>query len=143
MRGMKRWFGAFSGVALALMLTVAVQAADIPSPDDAVAAGKAWLAVIDGKNYRQSWKDASDLFQQGVSEKRWDEMVGNIRKQLGPLKGRVYDSVKLTKTLPGAPDGDYAVITFRSSFEKRADADEVVTLMLDNGHWKAGGYYIH
>jgi hypothetical protein len=44
--------------------------------------------------------------------------------------------------LPGVPDGDYAVITFNSVFAKKAQSGEMLSLVLEDGRWKAGGYFI-
>jgi hypothetical protein len=129
---------------LTLFLTLGTLGAAFaaPSSDDAVAASKAWLAEIDGKSYAQSWKDAAALFQEGVSQDKWEGMVGAIRDKLGPLKSRDYQAVKLTNSLPGVPDGDYAIVTFNSSFANKAVGTEVVTLVFEGGHWKAGGYFM-
>jgi hypothetical protein len=117
-------------------------ASALPSADDAVAASKSWVAEIDSKAYADSWKDASAFFQGGVSQDKWEGMVQSIREKLGSMQGRVFDAIKLTKSLPGVPDGDYAIVSFRSSFANKADATETITLILENGHWKAGGYFI-
>jgi len=45
-------------------------------------------------------------------------------------------------TLPGAPDGEYVVIQFDSSFEHKESALETVTPVLEEGKWKVSGYYI-
>lgn len=48
-----------------------------------------------------------------------------------------------TKKLPGAPDGEYVVIQYESSFEHKQSAVETVTPMLDkDGKWRVSGYYI-
>jgi hypothetical protein len=45
--------------------------------------------------------------------------------------------------LPGAPDGQYVVIQFETSFENKHNAVETVTPMLEpNGQWRVSGYYI-
>jgi hypothetical protein len=113
-----------------------------PSGDEAVSAAKAWLAVVDSGKYADSWTDASDLFQSGVSEARWEKMVGAIRDRMGALKSRSYQAVELTKSLPGVPDGDYANVSFQSAFDNKAEAQEVITLILEKGQWKVGGYHI-
>jgi hypothetical protein len=52
-------------------------------------------------------------------------------------------SAKYTRTLPGAPDGEYVVIQYSAAFEKRQSAVETVTPMFDrDGKWRASGYYI-
>jgi hypothetical protein len=48
-----------------------------------------------------------------------------------------------SKTLPGAPDGEYVVIQYESSFERKQSAVETVTPMLDkDGKWRVSGYFI-
>jgi hypothetical protein len=42
----------------------------------------------------------------------------------------------------GVPDGNYAIVQFRSAFQNKAAATETVSLMLDNGKWKVAGYFI-
>jgi hypothetical protein len=112
------------------------------SSDDAVAASKTWLAVVDAGHYPESWKTAAELFQQGVSEPKWDGMVMSIRDQMGPLTSREFQAAELTKTLPGVPDGDYAIVRFQTAFANKADAIESITLVLEHGKWKVGGYFI-
>ncbi len=46
-------------------------------------------------------------------------------------------------SLPGAPDGNYVVIQFKTTFEHKAQAVETVTPMLENdGVWRVTGYFI-
>jgi ribosomal protein S17E len=48
-----------------------------------------------------------------------------------------------SSSLPGAPDGKYVVMSFKTSFEHKKSAVETVTFMLDkNGKWSAAGYFI-
>ena len=52
-------------------------------------------------------------------------------------------STKYATSLPGAPDGEYVVIQFKTSFENKASAVETVTPMKDpDGEWRVGGYFI-
>jgi len=45
--------------------------------------------------------------------------------------------------VPGAPDGEYVVIRFSTSFEKKQSAIESITPMLDSdGVWRVSGYFI-
>jgi hypothetical protein len=47
-----------------------------------------------------------------------------------------------TETAPGAPDGEYVIILFDTSFENKKSAVETVTPMMDGGTWRVSGYYI-
>jgi len=120
----------------------AVPALAGPAEDEVAASAKTWLAVVDAKNYPESWKDAADLFQQGVSQDKWAGMVQSIRDKVGPVKSRQFQAAQFTKTLPGVPDGDYAVVSFQTDFEARVSSTEVITLIHENGQWKVGGYFI-
>jgi hypothetical protein len=45
--------------------------------------------------------------------------------------------------LPGAPDGQYVVMQFETSFANKKSAIETVTFMLEkDGQWKSAGYFI-
>jgi hypothetical protein len=45
--------------------------------------------------------------------------------------------------VPGAPDRNYAIKPFATSFDNKTSAVETVTFILEkDGHWKAAGYYI-
>jgi hypothetical protein len=127
-----------------LFLLVMVQGAVAaePSGDQAVASAKEWLSLIDVGDYAASWADASTLFESSNGRDQWVESVGGIRKKLGPLKSRQYQSVELSKTLQNAPEGDYATVSFKSVFTNRADTVEVITLTLEYGRWKGAGYYM-
>jgi len=66
-----------------------------------------------------------------------------FRKPLGNLLGRKLKSATQVATLPGAPDGQYVVMQFNSSFANKKTAIETVTFVLaKDGSWKASGYFI-
>ena len=45
--------------------------------------------------------------------------------------------------MPGAPDGNYVVLQFDASFEKKASSIETATFVEEKaGTWKAAGYFI-
>jgi hypothetical protein len=66
-----------------------------------------------------------------------------VREPLGKTVSRTVKSMQYTTTLPGAPDGEYVVIQFDSSFTNKKTAVETITPMLDkDGMWRVSGYYI-
>jgi hypothetical protein len=127
-------------VVFALLLPAAALAAD--ASQQAADSAKIWLGLIDTADYSQSWKGASPLFQNRISEADWIKAVKPIRESLGAVVSRVPAGVDLTKTLPGAPDGEYAIVHFKTKFARKADATETVTMMKDGGVWKCAGYFI-
>lgn len=66
-----------------------------------------------------------------------------VRKPLGKLISRNVQ-MKIYKTvMPGAPDGEYVIIQFKTSFENKKTAIETITPMMDkNGKWRVSGYFI-
>jgi hypothetical protein len=47
-------------------------------------------------------------------------------------------------SLPGAPDGEYVVIRYDTTFENKRASVETVTPMRDvDGTWRVSGYYVN
>ncbi len=108
-----------------------------------IAAAKAWLGLVDEKQYKESWVQAAPYFQEKVPEGDWVKMISSVRSPLGAVKSRELLGAQFLQSLPGAPDGDYVVMQFRTSFENRSDAVETVTPMKDpQGVWRVSGYFI-
>ena len=109
----------------------------------AALAAEKWLNHVDAGNYAGSWREASTYFQGAVQEKAWVDSLNGVRKPLGKLISRTLRSAKRAKSLPGAPDGDYVVMQFDTSFANKKTAVETVSFMQDkDAGWKAAGYYI-
>ena len=62
-----------------------------------------------------------------MTEDQWTQKVGPARQELGALVSRKVKSAKYLTSVPGAPDGEYVVIQYRSSFEHKKSAVETVT----------------
>lgn len=108
-----------------------------------VAAAEAWLALVDAEKYGESWETAAAFFKKAVSREKWEKGIGVFRKPLGKVVSRELKSKKFKTSLPGAPDGQYVLLQFKTSFEKKKSAIETVTPMLDeDGVWRVSGYYI-
>ena len=109
----------------------------------AVKSASAWLEMFDNGSYDQSWEEAASLFKAAVAQSQWQSTAKAVREPLGKLISREVMTKNYTQQVPGGPDGQYVIITFKSSFENKKDAIETVTPMLDNdGKWKVSGYYI-
>lgn len=131
-------------VAVMVVLLAAVGlAADDPAIAKAEQAAKTWLALSDAGDYAKSWDEASSLFRASVSKADWERMLKAARGPLGAVKTRAVKTATFTRTLPGAPDGEYVVIQFESSFANKASAVETVTPMHEkDGSWRVSGYFI-
>ena len=109
----------------------------------AIASAQSWLEFVDVEKYAESWEEAAELFKLAISEIKWVESIQTVRKPLGKVISRKLDSQKYMTSLPGAPDGEYVVIQYKTEFENKKSAVETITPMLDNdGKWRVSGYYI-
>lgn len=109
----------------------------------AIEAANDWLKLVDNNHYEESWETASTLFKAAVSKEQWKQSLLAVRKPLGRLLKREIKSKQYTTSLPGAPDGEYVVIQYATSYENKKSTIETVTPMLDkDGKWKVYGYYI-
>jgi serine/threonine-protein kinase len=116
---------------------------EAPEETMAVAAAQAWLSTIDGGEYSRSWKEAAEFFRSAVTEESWVGSMKTFRKPLGHAISRTLKSAQPTKSLPGAPDGDYVVMQFHASFSGKKAAVETVTFTQEtDGTWKASGYFL-
>lgn len=115
-----------------------------PASDPAaVKAAESWLTLVDSLQYAESWKAAASLFREKVTAAQWQEAVHSARGPLGPVESRKLVSAQYTRTLPGAPDGEYVVIRYETVFQKKKSSVETVTPMKDkDGVWKVSGYFI-
>jgi hypothetical protein len=99
---------------------------------------------VDAGAYGQSWEKAAAYFKVAVQKTQWNQTATAVRGPLGAVVSRSLKSATYVTSLPGAPDGEYVVIQFSSSFQNKAAATETVTPMLDkNGQWRVSGYYIN
>ena len=110
---------------------------------DALQAAEEWLMLIDASDFGASWDNAAALFKKAITKEQWEKAILPIKSAMGDLISRKVKSVKYTDSLPGAPDGEYVVIQFSSSFTNKKSAIETVTPMKDpDGKWRVSGYYI-
>jgi hypothetical protein len=78
-----------------------------------------------------------------VTKQKWTDQLSAVRGPLGKLVSREVKSTEYTTTMPGAPDGEYVVIQYTTSFENKRRAVETVTPMKEkDGSWKVSGYFI-
>jgi len=124
-----------------ILVSMSVYASDDKIRDADEAAGK-WLALIDGRQYLDSWDQAASLFKQQVSADNWLQSISAARQPLGAMISRKLISATYATSLPGAPDGEYVVLQYQTTFKYKKSSVETVTPMLDNKRWRVSGYYV-
>ena len=109
----------------------------------AIESAQAWLDLVDGGSFAKSWGEAASLLKAATSQEDFEKAMRGVRTPLGKMVSRKIKSQQYATSLPGAPDGEYVVIQYNTTFENKANAVETITPMLDKeGKWKVSGYYI-
>ncbi|MDP6346351.1 MAG: DUF4019 domain-containing protein [Alphaproteobacteria bacterium] len=109
----------------------------------ALRAARAWLALVDAGNFDASWHAGAGYFRRAIGKEQWREAMEGVRRPLGNVISRKLKGKTFATELPGAPDGQYVVIQFDTSFKNKRSAIETVTPMLDaGGDWRVAGYFI-
>jgi hypothetical protein len=111
--------------------------------NEAVVISTAWLQLIDDEKYSRSWTETAGIFRKSVSQDKWIRLLSASRKPFGTMISRTLYSREYTASLPGAPDGEYVVIIYKTSFRNKKESVETITPMKDvDGKWRVSGYYI-
>lgn len=110
-----------------------------PTPD---ARAKQWLTLIDDRNYAEAYRQMGASERNQASEQDFATKMGAIRTPLGAMSSRTLEDVKLTKTLPGMRDGQYALVRYDSAFAHKAASTESVTLVSESGAWSVVNYSV-
>jgi hypothetical protein len=128
-----------------LAITNAAFAAGTEDKEKAgVSASDAWLKLVDSGGYAESWNTAAEYFKINIKQDQWEQAMKGMREPLGKMINRTVKSTRYATSVPGAPDGEYVVIQYQSTFENKKWTIETITPKLEkDGTWKVSGYYIN
>lgn len=104
-----------------------------------------WLEMIDSGNYKQCWSSAHPFFQAMNSEDKWVKNIMKKRNKLGAVTERTLSTSKYTTKLPvpGAPEGEYVISTFDTTFKNKGrKLEAVIVAKTDDGIWKVTSFGI-
>jgi hypothetical protein len=114
-----------------------------PRASAAQAAARDWLMLIDRGDAQASWDAASERFRATMPVSVWGDELRKERIPLGAMRSRAGLNTSFKKIFPGVPEGDYALVSFETSFAKRPQGHETVTLEHgDDGNWRVVGYFV-
>jgi hypothetical protein len=118
----------------------AAMAAMIAAAD---AEGDHWLDLIDHGKFDESWMAAAVVLQETIAQKEWTADLAARQPKLGRTIMRERKSATYSKTLRGAPTGDYVIVTYLTKFEKTPLVEETIAVAKDAiGQWHVAGYDI-
>ena len=110
----------------------------------AIDCSKDWVAIVDQEHYGESWDRAAKFFQERIPDGQWETTMQQVRYPFGKVMSREVANYQYLTHLPGFPAGDYVVIQFKTSFDKKSDAMETITSMVDSdGQWRVSNYQVN
>lgn len=131
-------------LALSVAVALPVAAAEGAAMDAGRQAAADWLRLIDAADHAGAWAAAASGFRRAVTRQAWVQASGGVRSPLGRVLERLERSARFARSLPGAPDGEYIVLQYQTTFEHKAKAVETVTVVRDtDGRWRVTGYFIN
>ncbi len=101
-----------------------------------------WLKLVDAGKYEASWEGFAPSVRKQVSEADWNTKISATRGSFGALESRKLQKSDYKTALPGAPDGEYVVVEYASSFAHKASTVETVILQKQTGAWRVAGYFM-
>jgi hypothetical protein len=110
------------------------------SPDDRA---KQWMTLVDDQNYADAYQQMGVIGRGKIAADLWTQKIRDARAPLGAVSSRTLKDVKMTKTMPGMRDGQYATVRYDSTFARKAGGVETVTLILEDGAWSVISYFIN
>jgi hypothetical protein len=125
---------------LALTAPVRAQADEEPA---VTTAAMQWLAETDAGSHGAAWDLSAAFFRAAVGRATWEGAASQVRQPLGAVRQRERAGAKAVRSLPGAPDGDYRILSFGTEFANKANAIETMTLVREaDGQWRVTGYFV-
>jgi hypothetical protein len=106
----------------------------------AIGVAQQWLGFVDQGQYAESWSATGSLFQANMQQDRWVQTLTGARTPLGTVVSREVAGSELRASLPGAPAGQYSVVSFATDFQNKPDIIETLTMVDEGGQWKVVGY---
>ena len=152
-----RWIGIVVGVAvLASAPASAVQAPPQPEQQQAEPAvdphaaeeeaaqreALGFLGYLDHGRYADSYAYTGMLIRAQLDRDAFSKQIEKARAGTGAMLTRNLIDASYTTTVPGAPEGQYVVLHYDTSFANRQETVETVTLAFAKGYWRVSGYYI-
>ena len=130
--------GLIAGFAFGAM--AAYGQADLDS-SPGLAASRAWLAQLDAGRFGASWEEAAPLLKDSMPRAQWETGLVRARAPMGILIARKIRLASCTRGTQADPEAEICVVQYDSQFERRALADERVTVIKGkDGAWRVAAY---
>jgi hypothetical protein len=101
-----------------------------------------FLGYLDQGRFADSYSYTGMLLRNQLDREAFASKVESARANTGALQSRELVDAGYTTSVPGAPEGQYVILHYHSSFVRRPDTVETLTLALAKGYWRIDGWYI-
>lgn len=107
------------------------------------AAATTWLSKLDADQFSESWELLSSDSRKGISRWRWNFQCKMGRLVLGRPRARKEISVERTTKSPRGESGEFVLLGYETSSEKKGLITEHVAVQKDHdNYWRVCGYGI-
>jgi DNA-binding CsgD family transcriptional regulator len=106
--------------------------------NQATGAARAFLSLVDARDWSSSYAATAQTFRQVNTESLWAEVSQKVYQPLGALRSRTLAEAEF---VPAPPNGVW-IIKFRASFANRASAVETLALAHEDGNYKVTGIFV-
>jgi hypothetical protein len=106
----------------------------------AAAVAKSWVTEVDAGRYEQSYNEGSTALHAKVPVETWVKILKAERPSLGKVISREETSTSYKPAGFEGADGEFMVVSYRSSFENKPQELEYVVLRREDGRWRVTGY---
>jgi hypothetical protein len=132
------------------LATVALASAGVPPgtgaadpEDEARVAAQAWLALMDGNDYRAAWREAAIIFQQARTADAWAREAAAIRTRVGSIECRELATIRPATDPPAVPPGEYMRLRFECEFTAAGTVREIMLMVEEPGRgWRVVSYVV-
>jgi hypothetical protein len=110
---------------------------------DVIEASEKWLGLIDAARYGTAYDLGGKGLKSAAKRKEFVDGMAGMRKPFGKLVMRKPAQFARAHSMPGGPDGDYALVSFDTRFVNGKSAQEQVIWFLEpDAVWRVTGYFI-
>lgn len=111
--------------------------------NSAKAVAQRWLEMLDAGDYEEAFEHKSIRFRISGTQKQFVRYMQGRRAPFGQVASRKFIGAASIKKLVGLPDGNYATILFKTTFEHKSVAAERVVLSKEDERWQVIEYRIY
>jgi hypothetical protein len=115
-----------------------------PRAAEAQKAARSWLELVDKLDANGSFAAAGARFRAPITSEEWADAIAKGRAPLGAVEQRAVAETAFDKAkTDNGGEFEVALVRYRTSFAKKSDVSETITLERDtNGVWRVIGYLI-